>query len=289
MKRNSFLLYILLAAVIISFCVYLYPAPYNLPKIIWMYWDTPDVPLLIQQIHTYNIPNLKGWDIRFLNKTLLPNFIDDYEYPKHYNTLKPQHQADWIRLNLLSKYGGVWMDASILVNDPDALNRLHRQSLERHSHMTGFSFQNTKPHCTSNRNLSLYVENWFIMAPTNSIIIREWFKEYHEAVTIGFLAYKRRLTAENIDLHLVWDSHVDTDVYLTQHACLQYILQKKLSTIPPMIINPAEHDMLKDICGMENRMKCLRDHPEEARKTPYIKLVRSDRKNGVDISPFFSS
>ena len=295
MPKLKNLLYILLAILIISVFVYFFTqtsasSSYTLPKIIWMYWDTPELPKLIQQIQTYNRPKLEGWDIRFLNNTLLPNYIHNEEYPKNYNSLKHQHQADWIRMNLLSKHGGCWMDASIIVNDPDALNRLHRQSVARQSHFTGFSYRNNEANSISDRNISLYIENWFIMAPVDSIIIREWYHEYHKAVEMGFVAYKHNLTNENVDLHMIWNKSIDTEIYLTQHACLQYILQKKLAVIPPIIINHAEKDMLfTSGDSKESRMKLLRNHPEEARKIPYIKLIGSDRGTGIDITPFFNT
>jgi len=254
---------------------------YSLPKIIWLYWDTPERPTLVQQIYDYNKDKLRGWDVRFLNKTDLPKYISDSDYPKNYSLLSTPHQADWIRLYLLKHYGGCWTDASIIFNDFSVMDRLYTQSVSIRSQLTGFSFKRTH----------LYIENWFIMAPKNSSVISLWFQEYTKAVEMGFMNYKHRLFDLGVNLSKIYKRHTD-DVYLTQHACIQYVLQKQFLFTPPMIILPAEDAMLKirQECNYDCKctMNTIRDKPEEARRLPFIKLVGCDRDTGIDISRYFS-
>lgn len=253
---------------------------YTLPKIIWLYWDTPERPTLVQQIYDNNKEKVRGWDVRFLNKTSLPTYISESDYPNNYSNLSTPHQADWIRLYLLKQYGGCWMDASIILNDPEAMDRLYTQSVSIRSQFTGFSFKRT----------NLYIENWFIMAPKNSSVIDLWFQEYTKAIEMGFLNYKHRLFDLGVNLSKIYKRHTD-DVYLTQHACIQYVLQKQCLFIPPMIILPAEDAMLKirQTCNYDCKctMNTIRNKPEEARRLPYIKLVGCDRDTGIDISSYF--
>ena len=65
---------------------------YVLPKIAWMYWDTVDLPPLIDQIRRYNTGAFKGWDIRFLNQHMLDEYIKVWDYPAGYKELIPQHK-----------------------------------------------------------------------------------------------------------------------------------------------------------------------------------------------------
>jgi len=267
--------------------------PYVLPKTIWMYWDTVDLPPLIQRIRTNNIGKLAGWQINYLNQTNIKDYISAAEYPKKFDTLISQHKADWIRLALLSKYGGTWIDAAIIINDAFALDRLYYNSLVIKSQFTGFSFKNYETNSQSNKGLGLYIENWFIMAPINSIVIKLWLNQFERAIHMGFLLYKKYLDRKMVDTSKIYDKDKPEDVYLTQHACLQFVMQKQLEMpLPPMIILPAENDMLKiryncdydDACTMNT----LKDKPDVARALPYIKLVKGERNTNIDISNYFA-
>ena len=282
------LLCILVVVVLVTGVSYYLNRSYTLPKVAWMYWNTPEQPALIQQIHAYNRRRMVGWTIRFLNKETVSEYIPASAFPARYSTLKAAHQADWIRVYLLSEYGGVWMDASIIVNDAAALDRLWEESLSKGSEFTGFSLKNDRADCMSPRGVSLYIENWFIMAPKESSILHLWREEYERAIDLGFDAYREELKAKAVDVNLVFGTGEST--YLTQHACLQSVLQKKLWWIPTMIVMHSEKDMFKlhgDSGWKEAAiMGILREEPERARQVPYIKLRSSERSTGIDISEY---
>jgi len=297
LDNKSILIFTLISIIIILVIalIYLRPVavPYALPKTVWMYWDTVELPPLIQRIRENNLARLNGWKINYLNQTNIANYIAAEEYPKKFDTLISQHKADWIRLTLLSKYGGIWMDAAIIINDINAIDRLYHDSLAINSQFTGFSFKNYETNSQSNKGLSLYVENWFIMAPINSIIIKLWLTQFEGAIHMGFENYRIFLEGKNVDTSKIFDAAKPEDVYLTQHACLQYVMQKQIELpLPPMIILPAENDMLKiryncaydDACTMNT----IKDRPDETRGIPYIKLVKGERATGIDISSYFA-
>ena len=55
---------------------------------------------------------------------------------------EPRQQSDWIRLYLVSRYGGYWLDASVvLTKPPDWLEA--RQGAE-HSEFVGFTWAATR-------------------------------------------------------------------------------------------------------------------------------------------------
>lgn len=282
------LLCILVVVVLATTVGYYLHGPYTLPKVAWMYWNTPEQPALIQQIHAYNRRRMSGWTTRFLNKETVKDYIPSSAFLARYSTLKPAHQADWIRVYLLSEYGGVWIDASIIVNDGAALDRLREESIAARSEFTGFSLKNDRADCRSPRGVSMYIENWFIMAPKESSILRLWRAEYERAIDQGFDAYRGELKAKGVDVHLIFDN--DKSTYLTQHACLQTVLQTRVWWTPPMIVMHSEKDMFKlhGECGWKEAtlMRLLREEPERARQVPYIKLRSSERSTGIDISGY---
>jgi len=263
---------------------------YVLPKIIWVFWDNPELPELIKTIKENNAMKLKGWEIIYLNELNIDNYISKDEYPDNFNTLGIQHKSDWIRLYLLNKYGGTWLDASIIINDDNALDKLYNDSINIQSQFTGFNFKNYEDGSVSNNGIPLYVENWFIMAPINSKVINLWLIQYERAIQMGFQNYRKVLDVEKIDTSKIFET--SSGVYLTQHACLQYVFQKQLDfSSTPMIILPAENDMLKIRLGCNFKDACtmntIKNRGDEVYALPYIKLVNGERSTGIDISDYF--
>jgi len=265
---------------------------YDLRKIIWLYWDTVEVPPLIKQIRTYNTDALKGWDVRFLNEHMLDEYIKVWDYPAGFNELIPQHKADWIRAFLLSKHGGCWCDASIILNSRAALNDLWQESVDQQSDFTGFFTDHAGKKITI-RGVPFNIENWFFIVPRDSKIMRLWYEEFTQAIKEGLLAYRNRILKEGINLDVYYLNGLNDSVYFTQHFCLQAVLQR-MKTHPPMILKFSgdsffrinkECDLKKGVS--ECIMNRIRDKPEEVRKIPFIKLSRHERDTGIDISPFF--
>jgi hypothetical protein len=252
---------------------------YNLPKVIWQFWDKEELPPMIQMIKDNNEKKLQGWTIRYLNENTVAAYVPPFEFPPGYSKLEAAHKADWLRLYLLKKYGGVWMDASIIINDPNAINRLHSQSIQQESELTLFQFKTP-----------LNVENWFIMAPENSRMIKAWFTEYDSAIRMDFLNYKKMLWKEGVNTSCGRTNDKIEDVYFTQHSCMQRILQKGIVRNPNIIVNKAEETMLKIDFLCDNKKEaetkeCLIKQYsdfESLRRLPYIKINGLNRKLPVN-------
>jgi hypothetical protein len=217
MKTNRILPILLSAIVVLSIILFIvtpiaheqaHTDTYQIPKIIWQYWDK-DPPLMIQQMKEYNAKRLEGWDIRFLNATTIKNYIPDSALPPTFNKMIPQHQADWYRLYLLKNHGGCWMDASIIINEKGSIDTIRNDSYARKSELT--AFQAKTP---------LNIENWFIMAPENSPVIELWFNEYNGAVSNGMDEYKKFIIQEGINWGLGRENSnpVEVDGYLFHTA-----------------------------------------------------------------------
>ena len=139
------------------------------------------------------------------------------------------------------------------------------------------------------RGIPLFIENYFIIAPKKSTLITAWFNEFEYAIKKGFLKYKKEdILDQDIEVSSIYNN--ESDVYMTMHACMQKLVQKKLETIPKMILKRAEETLFKihedckwnSICVMNN----LKDNTT-VKNIPFIKLHRFDRGVSVDISKFF--
>ena len=81
----------------------------------------------------------------------------------------PAHQADWLRLQLLSQYGGVWADSTALC----------RQSLSswlpEYAGSGFFAFQNPGP--------DRIISNWFLMAASSHPLVTHWIDKYEQCLS----------------------------------------------------------------------------------------------------------
>ena len=86
-------------------------------KIIWGYWNSyPDgFPYLCQKaLESWRLRN-PDWHIVMLNDDNFQQYVSVSDLPSTFYSLKVQHRSDIIRLAVLIRYGGVYMDASTLV------------------------------------------------------------------------------------------------------------------------------------------------------------------------------
>jgi hypothetical protein len=71
------------------------------------------------------------------------------------------------------------------------------------------------------KNINLYFENWFISAPKDSKLIKEWKKEFLYAISFkDSNDYINKITKEGINLDIISDKN-----YLLQHCCFIKITQ----------------------------------------------------------------
>jgi len=91
-----------------------------IPKIIWTYWDKPEIPVYIQDcLNTWKYHCKNNWSINILNRETIKLFLEEnIDYPINIWNDGPQHQSDMFGVALVNKYGGVWMDANIIMQKP---------------------------------------------------------------------------------------------------------------------------------------------------------------------------
>ena len=88
-----------------------------IPKIIWTYWDNPIIPQYIQDcLNTWKIHCKNNWSINILNKNTIKLFLkENVDYPAKIWENIAQQQSDMFGVALVNKYGGIYMDANIIM------------------------------------------------------------------------------------------------------------------------------------------------------------------------------
>lgn len=127
---------------------------------IYTYWDNEKLPELIENcINTWK--KYSNYNIIILNKNNFKNYVDINDYEKLNDTQKTNAKfSDYLRFDLLSKYGGIWMDASVILTKK--LNWIEKFG-------TNIFFYNSR---NENRG-EICLESWFISSKKDNQLIKK--------------------------------------------------------------------------------------------------------------------
>ncbi|MEI6806558.1 MAG: ricin-type beta-trefoil lectin domain protein [Myxococcaceae bacterium] len=216
----------------------------QLPKIVWTYWDTgfENMPAFYKS----NVDHWKKilgqeWSIRVLNLiedkdsyfgnylpkeeipsiSLIKSKIGDRDFEQKLNPTVIE--SDFIRLELLAKYGGVWMDPSIMLhrNFSDIQTPLEALDDFEILGFTSRSQANTELRYTDS------LENFFLAVLPNSEIMEDWkdnFKKYWIAKQPGMAIEDHPMYNGNQGNEVDTSQYGQFSNYLNQHVALKYTL-----------------------------------------------------------------
>lgn len=134
-------------------------------NIVWFLWlqGMEKAPDLVKKCYRSIVEKMPNRDIVLLTNENYRNFIQfpDYIQKKiDLGIITKTHMSDLLRLALLNKYGGTWIDATVYCSGKDIPGYMLDSDL--------FLFQNLKPgldgQCTC-------ISSWFITAATNNPIL----------------------------------------------------------------------------------------------------------------------
>jgi hypothetical protein len=132
----------------------------GVPKRLWFMWlqGLDAAPPVVQRCYESWSRRNGDWDITFLSHDNLQDWIDFDLSSEKFSTLPKNHLSDLIRLSLLTRFGGVWADAtSFCVQPLDSW-------LPKCTTSGFFAF------CTPGRDRM--ISSWFLAAaPDNAIVV----------------------------------------------------------------------------------------------------------------------
>lgn len=160
-------------------------------KIFWQYWgqglNDDDLPEVVQMcfrsVDTYK----DDYIVIRLDDNLIHEYIDlpDFVYSKRNNPqFTHSHFADLLRLALLNAYGGIWLDARILLTDSIPDNIKHKEF---------FMFQRNK-NTPIQQQKFYYNYNYFYF---------NWNKSHHVNVMNGVIVSKKFNKINNTCMNLL--------------------------------------------------------------------------------------
>ncbi len=143
----------------------------NIPRTLWLYWDgeitSITVRCCIERIRKIH-PNFV---INILNNESLYNFLPDF--PKIEADIPIANITDLVRLMLLYRYGGIWIDASIVFDKSiDSIFDLDNISED----LIAFYDQ------TGEDTRVPIIESWFLIAPPKSNFVGYWLDVFMKCI-----------------------------------------------------------------------------------------------------------
>lgn len=167
----------------------------RIPRIIWMYWDG-DKSLFVEKcIESWRVKN-RDHRVIVLDRDNIGEYLTGIDIGGMRHAGRSVEVSDYVRLLVLERYGGIWVDASTVCNK--SVNEwVHRLS-PRYEYV-GFMVSNRKymgefrrrgvgePYLGEDVRRKIMIESWFMAVERGSEFIRRWCKEF-----MGMNGYRTR-------------------------------------------------------------------------------------------------
>lgn len=239
----------------------------DLPKNIWMYWQG-ELPDLVAKCITTIQDKHPDYNVYILNDENIKEFCDEDYYT--FKNITSQQKADLIRLNLLYKFGGIWVDAStILLRDLNWISLLMKDS-----NAEFFSYYRNKN--TTIREYPIF-ENWLMASVQGNGFIQAWLDELVQANQQGVKKYLDELKSNYPKPNDLFQN-IGNIEYLFAYVVCQKVMRKH--NFNYVVIDCDENALLHQVKNKWVKEKILIDFAINfrAKSFPYlIKLAKKER------------
>jgi hypothetical protein len=147
-----------------------------IPRIIWSYWQGEASPSVTACRNSW-LRNNPDWTIHVLSSQDLRSYLPDF--PPLPRALPPQKISNLVRLMLMERHGGVWLDASTIATT--SLDWI--RSLVNARQCEVGLFWNERQGVYKRDAGSPIVENGCICASPGSAFIKHWRENYQRCIT----------------------------------------------------------------------------------------------------------
>ena len=242
----------------------------QLPKKIWIYWEG-SMPTLVRHCIDHIQKLHPDYTVNLLNPNNVADFISFDLTSPILQKATSQQRADLIRFDLIYHYGGIWLDASIIVYKKlDWIEKLIQQTKTQ-----GFAYYRKK-----NTTLADFpvIENWLLASVEKNPFYQLWFDELFKAIDIGPKQYIQYIQA-TYDNSQDYFQHIGRLEYLVAYVACQKVMR---DISPSMVlINCDENAFFYQVKNKWVKEKTLIDlaiceAPEEYPNL--IKLAGKERK-----------
>lgn len=191
------------------------PPDARIPRIVWSYWHSDDVPLVVRRCVENWRRMCPGWDVRLVLGSELHRHAGADGLPESFESMTPARRSDWLRLTLLERHGGVWVDASSILTA--SLDWMVEAQAESGAEYLGYFIDKY-----GEPGHPPVVDSWCMAAPPGMPFVRAWRAELCRALAMGDDVYLDALRREGRYGRLV--QRIKHPAYLIIHVCAQAVL-----------------------------------------------------------------
>ncbi|RJS92641.1 glycosyltransferase family 32 protein [Salinisphaera sp. Q1T1-3] len=156
----------------------------TIPRQIWLFWETLPAPAFIEACYRDIERKNPHFTVTLLNSRNVASFVPEFDaWPED---MLPQHKANLLRLYLVFRYGGIWLDSSIILGE--SLDWVIEWQEEQKLDFIGFHNDRI-----SRSEDEPTIENWFLAAPPGNQFLRSWIDYLSEQAGSGADACYREL------------------------------------------------------------------------------------------------
>lgn len=196
------------------------PTYSKIPNVIWTFWDGDEPELVKKCIGSWKKYNPE-YKIIVLNKNNLKDYLsDDIDSIPHTGDFI-QRYADFVRVNVVKKHGGIWMDASIICQK--SLMWIH--DIQNSKGVEYICYYRDGFSNDEFRKKAPITENWFFASVKESRYITDLYKEMLRFSSIPKVEdYLDDLREEGVDFQNLPPERYD---YLVMYLIGSAVLQRK--------------------------------------------------------------
>lgn len=210
---------------------------YFVPKRFWLYWEGPLQNLTKFCFHQLK-NNVLNYEIVLLDNNTVRSYINSSDFPSILYNLPQANQGDYYRFNILSQFGGIWIDASTYVKNDSVIDGLLKEMYEKKAELLAFNFMF---HPMNNIELGV------ILCPVNSEFIKKVCYIYVYGLKTERGDLMKKMINEGMVLNATYQYNINNNTgkthysyYYFSYYCVQYVLQIQYKSVANIIIKKAE-------------------------------------------------
>lgn len=186
------------------------------PKIFWTYWQELPVPPIVEACIRSWETHHPGYVVNVITRENVDQFIGTKPHTEYPWVDSAARESDLVRLFLLAKYGGVWLDATVLL-------------AERLVFFDGVAHPGPGPEFsafylemfTTNGQCPV-IESWALACRPQAPFVSAWLREFLSIPMVpdGVALKLKDYLDAGVDIQ-----NIDNGHYLLIHVAAQFILQ----------------------------------------------------------------
>jgi hypothetical protein len=195
----------------------------KIPNVIWTFWDGEPPKLVKKCIESWKKYN-PDYEVILLNKENVEKYLPDTDLSKtkHVNDFV-QRYSDYTRVHILAKYGGIWLDSSVICQKP--LDWIHEIQNKTDVEFIGYFTESMS--LPELKERSPVLENWAFFCTPNSKFVKDWRDEMMEYTKHdSYLDYSNKIVQDGVNPQKI-PGAPNNITYFGMHLVAQKLMQEQ--------------------------------------------------------------